>query len=181
MRKHVLWFVAAATSLAMIGLIPVEGVSAVPGRGIDVIDPAGKQLLQARAATHQYRDIAKALKDGYANIDVFAPGQGCHYLNGDLLDGTFDPKRPELLMYAEAPGKDPRLIGVEYAVQISVSPQGPPEGFTGGYDVWSRNDAFGLWTLHAWVYLPNPDGAFADNNPLAPQTSKGCGTAGGGA
>lgn len=81
-------------------------------------------------------------------------------------------------MYAEAPGQDPLLIGVEYAVPISESPQGPPEGFAGDFDVWSSNEDFQLWTLHAWIYLPSLEGVFVDNNPLAPQTSQGCGTGG---
>lgn len=183
MRKRVLSFVGVAMGLTMFGLIPVNLVSAgsrpgalgTPTRVNDVVAPVGKQLFQARRATAQYRDIGEALGDGYQNIDVFAPGQGCHYLNADLLDGTFDHKRPELLAYAESPGRDPLLVGVEYAVPISESPGGPPEGFAGDFDVWSQNEDFQLWTLHAWIYLPSPDGVFVSDNPLAPQVSQGCG------
>lgn len=199
MKKRVIVLVAVATSLAMLGLIPVGLVSAeprragassderkldalgAPARSSDWVAPAGKQLLQARRATARYRDIGKALDKGYENIDVFVPGQGCHYLNTDLLDATFDRKRPELLAYAEAPGQEPLLLGVEYAVPISESPQGPPEGFEGGFDVWTRNETVQLWTLHTWIYLPSPDGVFEAANPLGPQASQGCGTVGGGA
>jgi hypothetical protein len=41
-----------------------------------------------------------------------------------------------------------------------------PEGFTGTDDVWDNNTAFQLWTLHAWIWLANPDGIFAPFNPL---------------
>jgi len=43
-----------------------------------------------------------------------------------------------------------------------------PEGFTGDDDHWQRNDTFGLWTLHAWIWYRNPDGVFADFNPRVP-------------
>lgn len=176
MRKRSMWLVTvAAATLALVQMsFTVPAAGSVGGRGADWVAPAGKQLLQARGATSQYRKIRRALDDGYANIDLFVAGQGCHYLNNSLLDGTFDPRRPELLMYAESPGKRPLLLGVEYAVPISLSATAP-EGFTGAYDVWTENTEAGLWTLHTWIFLPNPGGVFADNNPLAPQTSSGCG------
>jgi hypothetical protein len=34
--------------------------------------------------------------------------------------------------------------------------------------VWVVNTAFGLWTLHAWVFEHSPDGVFAGYNPRVP-------------
>ena len=126
------------------------------------------QLAQARAATAKYHDISQALADGYVDIDVFVPSMGFHYLKPALLDESFSPNKPELLVYAVHPAKNRlRLVAVEYAVPIALSPD-PPEGFAGDQDVWDRNEEFGLWTLHAWVWLENPNGMFADLNPRVP-------------
>jgi len=59
-----------------------------------------------------------------------------------------------------------QLVAAEYAVPIDISPNKPPEGFTGTGDVWDRNTGFGLWLLHAWVWKNNPDGVFNPTNPL---------------
>jgi len=128
-----------------------------------------KELREARKATKKYRDLNKALADGYADVNVFVPKMGYHYLKAEILDATFNHKRPELLVYANVHGKQGlQLVALEYAVPTNLSAT-PPAGFTGDFDQWDRNDAFGLWTLHAWVWLPNPDGVFADFNPRLPE------------
>jgi len=93
-------------------------------------------------------------------------GMGYHYLKGAYVDGTFDPAKPQLLVYSPQPGSGRmRLVAVEYAVPIDYDNIVPPEGFDGTYDEWDFNDGAGLWTLHAWVWLQNPDGIFAPFNP----------------
>jgi hypothetical protein len=127
---------------------------------------ARKQIAAARQASAKYHDISVALGDGYVDIDLCMEGMGYHYMRFDLLlDGEFDPAKPELLVYAPAPGSGRmRLVAVEYAVPFDFSPE-PPEGFDGTYDEWDENTDAGLWTLHAWVWLHNPDGIFAPFNP----------------
>jgi hypothetical protein len=49
-----------------------------------------------------------------------------------------------------------------------LSPNEPPEGITGSHNVWDRNEDFGLWTLHAWIWLNNPNGMFAEFTPRVP-------------
>jgi hypothetical protein len=49
-----------------------------------------------------------------------------------------------------------------------LSPNEPPEGITGSDNVWDRNEDFGLWTLHAWIWLNNPNGMFAEFTPRVP-------------
>jgi hypothetical protein len=123
-----------------------------------------KELASVRAATAKYHDINQAIADGYADINLYVPHMGWHYLNSGLLDGTFDPEKPELLVYANSPSGGLQLVAVEYAVPLSLS-QDPPEGFTGDQDVWDVNTEFQLWTLHCWVWYNNPDGIFAEYNP----------------
>ena len=124
------------------------------------------ELVRVRRATARYHDIEQARADGYVDIDVVVSGQGYHYLKPDLLDDSFDLTRPELLLYATHGGGF-RLVGVEYAVPVDLAPT-PPEGFAGEHDTWHLNADFGLWTLHAWVWLHNPNGVFAESNPRVP-------------
>jgi hypothetical protein len=122
------------------------------------------ELQQARAATARYRDIDNAIKDGYADINVVMPNMGHHFLKAAHLDGTFDMRKPEILVYNKLSDGSFVLVAVEYAVPIDLSPNNAPEGFTGGNDVWSKNTGFGLWLLHAWVWYHNPDGVFNPTN-----------------
>lgn len=121
------------------------------------------ELGQVRLATARYHNLQNALDDGYVNIDVYIPGMGFHYLNPSLLDDTFDPAAPELLVYSpdQQLGKL-RLVAVEYAVPLDNP---APEGFFGDADHWHAETDFGIWSLHAWVWLNNPNGIFEPLNP----------------
>jgi hypothetical protein len=121
-----------------------------------------EQLAAARAATARYHDIENAKADGFVDINVFMPGMGHHFLNEQRLDANFDAGAPELLVYDLQNGAY-RLVAVEYAVPIPLSASAPA-GFTGDADAWDRNTTFDLWTLHAWVWLDNPDGIFKPFN-----------------
>lgn len=125
-----------------------------------------QELQQARAATARYRNIKNALKDGYDDINVVAPYMGYHFMKSSLTDAIFDIRRPEILVFNKDEDGNFNLVAIEYAVPISLSPLMAPEGFTGTHDVWNRNEGFGLWLLHAWVWSYNPDGVFNPTNPL---------------
>jgi hypothetical protein len=84
------------------------------------------------------------------------------------LDATFEVERPEWRVYAANPdGDGVRLVAVECAVPLELSDRAP-EGFAGRRDEWHRAEEFGLWTLHAWVWLWNPDGVLAESSPYVP-------------
>ena len=121
------------------------------------------QLQQAKIATARYNNIENALADDYQDINVFVQEMGHHYLKADHLDGVFDYAKPEILVYSTEENGKKRLVAVEYAVPISLSPN-PPAGFTGVDDVWSVYEG-ALWTLHAWVWEYNPAGVFNPTNP----------------
>jgi hypothetical protein len=123
------------------------------------------ELQQARAATARYRNIENAIKDGYADISVVVPNMGHHYLRSGILDGVFDIRNPEILVYNKDHDGSFQLVAVEYAIPIDVTPNAAPSGFSGSNDVWDRNTGFGLWLLHAWVWAYNPDGVFNPTNP----------------
>lgn len=128
-----------------------------------------KELARARQATVQYHDLAVAENDKYDDLHLFVSGQGFHFLNWSLLNGTFDPEKPQILVYAPTSNGKLRLVAVEYAVPIKDSPDAP-QGFTGENDVWEKlPDALGgVWVLHAWVWQANPKGIFAEVNPNVP-------------
>lgn len=122
------------------------------------------ELQQARASTAKYRQIKNAIKDGYEDINVVIPQMGFHFMKSTLVDTTFDYRNPEILVYNMDSDSNYKLVAVEYAVPIELSPEAP-EGFTGPYDVWTANEEIGLWLLHAWVWFHNPDGIFDPTNP----------------
>ena len=126
------------------------------------------QLDQARVAASKYFDVNAAVADGYADIGLFVPNMGWHYLKESILDEHFEWTKPELLVYADDPcGGKRKLVAVEYAVPFALSKRAPA-GFVGRADEWDANQTFKLWTLHAWVYEFNPDGVFAPMNPRSP-------------
>jgi hypothetical protein len=122
------------------------------------------QIEAVRQATARFLDLQQAISEGYVDIGVFYSNMGHHYLKPELLDGTFELERPELLVYADDPctgGR--RLVAVEYAVPLELA-KDAPAGFIGPDDTWSINQQFQLWTLHAWLFEYNPAGVFAAYN-----------------
>jgi hypothetical protein len=61
------------------------------------------------------------------------------------------------MVYADDGKGHLRLVAVEW---ISPTP-----GFVGDKPLHLNAD-FGLYILHAWIWSANPDGMFADMNPL---------------
>ena len=122
-----------------------------------------------RRATARYHDLENAKRDGF----VFLHGcevrgdegpVGTVYVHpGRLMDGQIDPTQPDALIYR--PGSNGRLylVGAELAVPYSLWTQPEPPTFHGA--TFQREDEFGVYGLHAWVWLRNPEGLFAETNP----------------
>ena len=127
-----------------------------------------EELATARAATAKYHDVARAVSDGYINVNDYESGEGFHFVKPPLIDATFSPDEPEVLLYANVPNETRlALVAVEYAVPLALSAN-PPEGFSGDADQWRRNEEIGVWELTAWVWLHNSNGMFAHTNPRVP-------------
>ncbi len=122
------------------------------------------ELQQAKIATAKYNDFDQAIADGYVDINVIVPEMGYHYLKMDNLNATFEYDKPEILVYNKEENGRMKLVALEYAVPISLSPNAP-SGFTGDNDHWSVYQGV-LWTLHAWIWEYNPAGVFNATNPL---------------
>jgi len=125
-----------------------------------------RELGRARRATAKYHDVANAEADGYVNVNLYTPGEGYHYVNELLIDTTFDPEEPEVLLYARSEdGIGLKLVAVEY---LSPDAFPAPGGFTGDADVWEAEPPFPVWVVNAWIWLQNPDGVFTFANPRVP-------------
>jgi hypothetical protein len=150
------------------------------------------QVEVARAATEKYRDVRVALQDGFIQATQDLPGIAAHFISArNVLDGVFDPAKPEILLYAKLEGQW-TLVGLSYT-QPFTGDETPPEGFAGPLDVWhyhtnlcftsQRVQSAGRsaeqcrqaggrfvantgWMAHLWLYLESPEGLFAHQNSL---------------
>jgi hypothetical protein len=135
-----------------------------------VTDDLGTVLREVKRLTQPYQALDAAKAAGYsAQLTPCmesppAGGMGYHYGAPALIDGYVEPLKPEILMYEPQRSGEVLLVGVEYVVPYTAwSAEGPPS--LAGVP-FHRNDAFGLWVLHAWIWKRNPSGLLADWNPL---------------
>lgn len=121
------------------------------------------ELARARNATAKYHDFDRAHEEGYEFLHC-VQGEGLEYVNWSLVDCNFDIEHPEALHYVDD-GNGLKLVGVEYVVPVACSATAP-DGFTGGADEWeSMAEGLPIWALRAALWLPNPEGVFAEHNP----------------
>ncbi|MFW6010329.1 MAG: hypothetical protein ACOC9H_00270 [Gemmatimonadota bacterium] len=138
------------------------------------VERAQKQaaLATLRRATAAYHDSEAALEDGFESLGVCVeanPIDGQHPLGipfvhlERVVDGVLDPEEPEILFYEPRKDGSLRLVGVEMAVPVALwTEDDPPEFF--GHEL-HENEAEGLYGLHMWIWLHNPDGMFAPGHP----------------
>ncbi len=147
----------------------------------------------ARQATASFHDLSVANAAGYsvevADLQqltcIADPGgagaMGIHYLNPTLVPELFDASAPasvdastpELLVYApSSDGSPKRLVALEYlTIKASGDAQHggvPPSLFGQTFNQTGANNRFGLpayYSLHAWIWDPNPTDLFAPWNP----------------
>jgi hypothetical protein len=162
---------------------PVEshgahGASTISAAQADAIEDVLQVL---RRVTQPFADFNTAVAAGYSaqltpcmeNPPV--GGMGFHYGNPALIDGVVQALKPELLLYEPQQNGTLQFVGVEYIVPYTAWTKPSPPSIAGV--PFHRNDAFGLWVLHAWVAKNNPRGTLFDWNPtvscqFATSTSK---------
>jgi len=123
-----------------------------------------QQLSVVKRATAAFHDFDAGTAAGWGvQATGCVPSMGFHYLNPGLLfdGGALDSRQPEVLLYEPRGDGTLHLVAVEYLVAYGDSATAP----TLFGQTFHRNDADGLWILHAWIWKPNPDGMFADLNP----------------
>ena len=124
------------------------------------------EIEQVKAATINYVDINVAMNEGRIDVSGYVPNMGHHYLRPQLADGNFELLQPEFILYAPDENNIMQMVAIEYGIvpDDPNNPGNPPEGFTGSEDVWHFNEMIGMWTLHVWTILDNPEGIFAAHN-----------------
>lgn len=160
-------------------------------------DPAtraqlGQQLATARTAAMSFPTVATAEAAGYHKVTDYLACIGAHYIKTSIVDRTFDPASPEMLLY-DSTKPDGRIVGLSYYV---ISDSTAPEGFAGPNDLWHQHiglcvkygvvigperwskarceraggqkaDGSAGWMVHAWV-LPGWEsawGTFSGEHP----------------
>ncbi|HJU75812.1 MAG TPA: hypothetical protein VJ717_18860 [Gemmatimonadaceae bacterium] len=119
--------------------------------------------------TARYHNLDVATADGFVLLHPCEsrPGEGpvgIVYVNfARLLDGLVDPASPDALIYEPTRNGRERLVGVEFAIPYPLWTQQTPPQFLGA--TFQREDEFGVFALHVWVWRHNPDGLFAEANP----------------
>jgi len=138
----------------------------MPADGGDAYDA---ELSQLRGATERFASSEVAAVAGYnvritgCMADPVLGGMGFHIGNPDLINGTVELERPEVMLYEPVAGDLPRLVAVEYVVPFEAWTASTPPVLMG--QTFKRNEGFGLWALHVWLYKENPTGIFSDWNP----------------
>jgi len=151
-------------------------------------DSVERFIFNARESTRRYQSQDAAVADGFKRVGVEFPTMGEHWISiARIAENTFTPGRPAVLMYVTIDGV-PRLAGVGYTALVTG--RRPPPAFPAGADWHEHSGAVAdeslpsghhlmlqapavvpeddasprLFVMHAWVWLPNPDGVFATNN-----------------
>jgi hypothetical protein len=148
-------------------------------------------LQAARQATASFHDMNAAKDAGYTvevadlqNLTCIADpngagAMGIHFLNPALVPELFNPNAaasvdaatPELLVWAPGADGPKRLVALEYLTikgPWDAQHAAPPSLFGQTFNETGANNRFGLppyYSLHAWIWDPNPTDLFAPWNP----------------
>jgi hypothetical protein len=170
----------------MLALLVVAGMLAVAvpvlAHGDHDEDGERRDLIKLQIATIPFHSIRLAERAGYQlgykepfllDTCIAHPTQGAmgfHWFNHDKIEDTIiDPFRPEAMVYAPRSNGSLRLAAVEWVVPKSLweAEHGvgaaPPTVL--GHEMHILNPALGWYVAHAWVWMHNPSGVFADWNP----------------
>lgn len=109
------------------GPVPFEPVDAATR------DTLAAQVAQSNAVVVAIPNVAAAEAAGYRRITPYVPCIAAHYIKSSVLDGTFDPANPEILLF-EGTAPDSGIVGLSY-LQFT-GPDVEPEGFAGANDPW---------------------------------------------
>ena len=153
--------------------------------GYAVADSGGRSdAAKAQSATARYHDLQDALDDGYSILPATTAGavvgtngcassaqglgaMGVHYLKAELLDGSVDAQSPEVLVYEPRANGRSKLVALEYVATSDV----PAPSLFGQVFSLTDLEPYGAppganaWTLHAWIWAPNPSGLLFAWNP----------------
>lgn len=134
-----------------------------------VTEPHQEELSLLRSATQGFTAVTAALAAGYTvqitgcMADPALGGMGFHIGNPDRINGTVELEKPEVLLYEPQADGTRALVAVEFIVPFTAWTASAPPQLMG--QTFRRNEEFGVWALHVWLYRENPSGIFSDWNP----------------
>jgi hypothetical protein len=177
MKRYSVYLFTAVTALLLVSyaLVPMQ---AQEHEKESIPDELRLLLHDVREATTQYHDLETATEGGYGKFqECFKHGEtmsmGQHYVNGDLAgDDVVDALQPEALVYEPMSDGTMTLVAFEYIVFADVwdpddTGREPPTLFGQEFALKETiPDTPPLWALHIWLWTHNPEGLFADYNPL---------------
>ena len=165
---------------AALATAPVSGLVGSSGHqhvNVELTPEMRQQIAALHPLFARYHDLDKAIADGYDFVgpcvsDPALGGMGDHYsLNAEIDfgrgDGTYALDRPQYLVYAPQKNGGRRLAALDYTVPYEKWQSPEPPSFFG--IPFTRNDGFGVWMFHIWLFEHNPAGMFANFNPTVPQ------------
>lgn len=170
LRPSLVLIAALAAACSEQGTVAPGEPAAIPPQlaTMPTVDTDGAIATMQRV-TARYQDLDVAIADGFVLLHECEnrPGEGpvgTVYVHiGRLIDGLIDPSNPDALIYEPSRLGRPKLVGVEFAVPYTLWTDPAPPQFLGA--TFQREDEFGVFALHAWVWLQNPEGLFAETNP----------------
>lgn len=157
--------------VAIAGLLLGSGIGA--GRQAQAESGGDEAALGVvRQLTKQYLDVAVAIDEGFVESPACVPAAGIHYVNADRGDERLELGRPEVLLYAPTLDGGRRLVGAEWMVndddQDLTTDHDRPRLFGHDFDGPMLGHGPGQpihYDLHAWAWVNNPLGGFAQKNP----------------
>jgi len=187
-KRSLLFILASLSLLALLSFTGMalaqdatpEGTAMPDMAGMDMpITPeVGRLISDVRQGTAGFRDFDSIKDKGYGKLlDCFTNdqigGMGQHYVNGDYAgDDVVDPMKPEALVYEPTTDGKMNLVAFEYLVFASVwdpnnTGRKPPVLFDRPFHLMTNiPNTPPVWALHIWLWTSNPNGVFADFNPL---------------
>ncbi len=143
---------------------------------------ASALLRQVRAATERFQNVEVAESSGYELLFGCVSGDsagamGLHYVNLTILNstnqsGVMEVDHPQIVIYEPTADGHLRLTGADYLVYAAawdkLHPGDPPQLMGQAFHLFDAPNRFGLpafYTLHAWAWKDNPNGAFVNWHP----------------
>jgi hypothetical protein len=194
---------AALLTTALLATLPASGQTVAASRQAAASVTAGsstlaRDLAAARKATAKYAtNLARAKADGYQIITMMMPNMGYHFLNPKVTG--FSVRKPPILVY-EHTGHGWQLGALEWV--FTSMPKNPPlpDATFGSFPAACHykdgtfiphksaatcpktapktGAAFFFWhpklfTMHVWMWYPNPTGLYASTNPFVAPFNNG--------
>jgi hypothetical protein len=166
--------VLVVLGVMVVGLIPAFGQEEDHEHDVELSPELARLIADVRGETATYRELTNAEEAGYGKfLDCFINtedvGMGQHFVNGDYVgDDVLDPMKPEALVYEPQADGSMILVAMEYLVfEDQWTESDPPMLFDQEFHLRTNiPETPPVWALHIWLHSHNPDGLFADYNPI---------------